>query len=227
LREALFILGTVALLTVVAVVTFLSARLLRRYTLPFNPLLAPAENLLRALLILTCLGLGLLSGLPPERLGWTSPDPGGDLLLAVAAGLTLPLALNGLSALVIRIFGPRVYSESLVRAILPRDRRQWALVLLALIPAVLLEELLFRSLLLGGFGVYVSPLLLACVGSLLFGALHAPQGPWGVAGTALAGFSLSLLFLWRGGLLAPLVAHYLFNAIQITAATRRRMTNDE
>ena len=47
--------------------------------------------------------------------------------------------------------------------------------------------------------------------ALLFGALHRPQGGWGVVGTTLAAFALALLFLLTGGIWAPLAAHYVMN----------------
>ena len=214
----LFPAGTIALIGGVALAAYQSARLLRRYRLRANPLLNPVDSLLRLALILAAAGLGLASGQPVSHLGWAADDPAGEAAAGAVCGVALAVGLGALSYLVVRRFGARVYTDVVVRAILPRDAREWPRVLLALAPAVLLEELLFRSLLIGGFAVYAPPLLLALAGCLLFGAVHAPQGLWGMAGTALAGLVLGLLFLTRGGLVAPLVAHYVFNALQLAAA---------
>lgn len=70
------------------------------------------------------------------------------------------------------------------------------------------EELFFRGALLPAAGLIVS--------SVLFGALHS--GPrllgWAIFAT-FAGFLMGGLFLWSGGLLAPILAHVLINGIQL------------
>jgi membrane protease YdiL (CAAX protease family) len=109
-----------------------------------------------------------------------------------------------------------------MKAILPRNPREQILVPLALLPAALLEELLFRSLLLGGFSLFAPPLLLAAVFSLLFGLMHSPQGRFGIVVTAVVGFLLCLLFLWRWSLLPTVVAHYVINLRQLRTAETQR-----
>jgi len=91
-------------------------------------------------------------------------------------------------------------------------------VLMALLPAAALEELLFRSLPLGGLTWLVPPWWLMWPLALFFGLLHWPQGAWGVVGTTLAAIVLSLLFLATGSIWAVLAAHYIFNVLQIVAA---------
>ena len=133
-------------------------------------------------------------------------------------GFIVQVVVNWLTFLVVNTFGPGVYSPRVMQAILPRNRREQLLVPLALLPAALLEELLFRSLLLGGFSLFAPPLLLAAVFSLLFGLMHAPQGRFGIVVTAAVGFLLCLLFLWRWSLLPTMVAHYAINILQLRAA---------
>lgn len=124
--------------------------------------------------------------------------------------------------LLIRRTGQRFYSDLVIAYIVPADRRELAAVSLVMILVVLLEELLFRSLLLGGLSV-VAPVSWLLLGlSICFGLLHSPQGIWGMVGAGLAGFLLGLLFLWQGSLLAPLVAHYLTNIFQLGQAMRLR-----
>jgi membrane protease YdiL (CAAX protease family) len=85
---------------------------------------------------------------------------------------------------------------------------------------VLLEELLFRSLLIGGLSPLLPAPLLMVLVSFLFGALHAPQGLWGMVGAGAAGIIFGALFLAEQSLLAPIVAHYLANLVQIMLAMR-------
>ena len=103
---------------------------------------------------------------------------------------------------------------------LPASGREWAGVLMALVPAAALEELLFRSLPLAGLTWLVSPWWLLWPLALLFGFLHWPQGWWGVVGTALAAMALSALFLVSGHIWVPLIAHYTMNVLQLVLAAR-------
>ena len=126
--------------------------------------------------------------------------------------------LTGAGWAVERRWGAEVASTRLIRCILPINRREWVGVLLALLPAAALEELLFRSLPLGGLTWLVPPWWLMWPLALFFGFLHWPQGAWGVVGTTLAAIVLSLLFLATGSIWAVLAAHYVFNVLQIVAA---------
>jgi len=84
------------------------------------------------------------------------------------------------------------------------------------------EELLFRSLLLGGLAAaWPVPVLVAGT-ALLFGWMHSPQGRLGMIMTAAVSLLLAALFLWRGSLLPPLAAHYVVNFLQLVIAHRRR-----
>ena len=77
------------------------------------------------------------------------------------------------------------------------------------------EELFFRGAVQGSWGWFPA--------TVLFALLHTGPGPsyrvWtafaGVAGLVLAG-----LMLWRGNLLAPVVAHALVNGINLAKLTR-------
>jgi membrane protease YdiL (CAAX protease family) len=130
--------------------------------------------------------------------------------------------LNALTNWAIRRFGPEIYSPRVILGILPHSRDEWAPVLLALFPAVLVEELLFRSLLLGGLGLFLPVSVLVVGTGLLFGWMHSPQGRLGMVMTAAISLLLAGLFLWRGSLLPPLTAHYVVNLLQLLAAHRHR-----
>jgi membrane protease YdiL (CAAX protease family) len=123
------------------------------------------------------------------------------------------------TVLAVRIFGKKIYSPVVVLAVLPRSGREWLVLPFALALSVLLEELLFRSLLLGGFGTIAPAAALAVVWSILFGLMHLPQGVLGMIVAGALGLLLSALFLATASLVAPLAAHYVINLLQLSLAS--------
>ena len=213
-----FVVGTLALTSALGVSTWATARLLRTWRPPFNPLLQPADLLLRVVLIGLCVLLGLLSGLPAQVLGWQWPRPGAQVALGVVVGLLLALAIFASTRLLVARTGYRYYSPLLVELLAPRSRTEFVAIACALLPSVLLEELLFRSLWIGGLSPLLPQALLIGAACILFGVMHSPQGAWGMVGAALAGLLFALLFGWTQSLLLPLVAHYVVNLAQLAAA---------
>jgi membrane protease YdiL (CAAX protease family) len=195
--------------------------ILQQQAPPANLLLNPLDNLLRLVLVGLCFLVGARLGPGPSALGWSLDRLPRDLAVGLAAGLALALLLNALGRLAVRRWGEQIMPTRMLQCMLPADGREWAGVLLALLPAALLEELIFRSLPLGGLGWLISPWLLLWPLALLFGLLHWPQGGWGVAATALAAVLLSLLFLTTGSLWAALTAHYVMNVHQLIEARRQ------
>lgn len=222
MRLTIFATGSLALTATIAYLTYRSAQLLREIDVPFNLMLSPVENGFRLLLIVLCLALGWLSGLPPARLGWTTPSPETDILIGLVLGVAIQSALHPIMRWAVAHFGKQVYSPVIMLNILPETRREWILVPLALAPAALVEELLFRSLLLGGLSVLWPAVILAAGGSLLFGVMHAPQGSLGIVATGTIGLVLSVVFLWRWTLLCVFVMHYTINVLQLLRAARER-----
>jgi membrane protease YdiL (CAAX protease family) len=219
--------GSLGLLAFLCWATYRSGILLRTVDIPFNVLTAPLEVLTRLVLVAVCAGLGLVSGLPWTQLGWTSADPVLDVLLGLAIGVLIQVPLNLAASWIIQMdalarWRTRLYDPTVILNVLPRNRRQWVTVLLAFVSTVVLEELLFRSLLVGGLSTAAPALLLAAGFSLVFGLVHWPQGVLGVVATTVAGFVLTVLFLVRGSLLPPLVAHYAVNVLQVALASRQR-----
>ena len=216
-----FVAGTLTLTVFVAWATHRSAVMLKQAAVDYNLLLLPAENLLRVGLIVICLLLGWVSGLPRQQFGWVSYAPLVDVAIGLGVGIAIQVSLNALTYWAIRRFGPGIYSPKVILSILPRTRDEWAPVLLALFPAVLVEELLFRSLLLGGLSLFFPVSVLVIGTALLFGWMHSPQGLLGMLMTAAVSILLAALFLWRGSLLPPLMAHYLVNVLQLVIAHRK------
>lgn len=144
-------------MALVAVVTYRSGLLLRRWTPSFNLLLSPADNAVRLALVGLCVLWGWRLGPGPAALGWETADLGSRLAWGLLAGLILTALLTWAGRIVERRWGPEVYSTRLMQCILPINDRERIGVALALLPAAALEELLFRSLPLGGLMWLASP----------------------------------------------------------------------
>lgn len=215
-------LAVILLSLLLAWITYRSHLLLKEFRPSFNLLLAPAELMARLLLVGLFLGLAWLSGLPASQLGLTSAYPLQSIGLGLVIGLMSQVAVNGLMHWAIRRFGRNIYSPLVIRNILPRRPGEWWGVALAFVPAVAMEELLFRTLWLGAFQEIISLPLLVVGTSLLFGLMHQPQGVLGVVAAGGLNVLLSLLFIWSGELLVPLTAHYVINLLQVVVASRQR-----
>jgi membrane protease YdiL (CAAX protease family) len=227
LRYWIFVCGVLALTGLIGYNTYTSARLLRRWRPDRNLLLLPTENLLRLVLIVLCVGLGALSGLDGHQLGWVLPQASAPIVWGFVWGCVLAIFFYASTRWVIQHTGDRFYSPIIVQAIVPRQPRELWLVCLVMTSVVLLEELLFRSLLLGGLAPILTTPSLIIGWGLLFGLLHSPQGLWGIAGATLAGIILGWLFVQQGTLLTPLIAHYIANVVQVAMAMRLREQANE
>ena len=105
---------------------------------------------------------------------------------------------------------------------MPRYPSQWVYVALAFFFSVALEELLFRTLLIGVFISLVPPLLLIIVTSIIFGLMHQPQGRLGMGVTGVINVLFCTLFIWTGDLLITFTAHYTINLLQLIIGYRQR-----
>jgi membrane protease YdiL (CAAX protease family) len=221
LEQALFALFTALLISGLGAATYQSGRILRRITPPVNLLLTLPDNLLRALLIGLCVGLGLSLGPGAAALGWSLDTFLRDASLGALVGLLLAPPLQWASAAAVRRWGSGVYDNLVLRAIVPVNRREWVGVAAALLPAALLEELIFRSLPLAGLNWLISPWVLMWPLALIFGLLHWTQGPLGVVGTTFLALILSALFLWTGSIWTAVFAHWVLNLVEVTIAWRQ------
>jgi membrane protease YdiL (CAAX protease family) len=218
----LFVFGSLGLTVGLAWATYQSGRLLRAVPVRENLLLAPVENIVKGILVLMCIGLGLLSGAPAQHLGWTLDNGWRDLGMGIILGLATQSFANAFTLGAIKLWGKEIYSPVVMRNIMPRTRAEWLLVPAALGLAVVLEELLFRSLLIGGLSTTVPMPILVIGFAAIFGLMHSPQGILGVVLTGVLGLWLSMLFIWSGGLLLPLVSHYVINFLQLLKAQEKR-----
>ena len=203
-------------------VTYRSHLILKEFAPDFNLLLSPPELIARVLLVGICLLLAWASGLPAAQLGLVVNRPFQTMGLGLGIGLATVLVINLVTNWSIKHFGRDIYSPLVIQNILPSGAVEWGLTALALLPAVVMEELLFRTLWIGGFSE-VMPLALLILGtSVLFGLMHQPQGKLGVIVAGAINVLFSILFVWSGQLLLPLTTHYIVNLLQLVLAHRQR-----
>jgi hypothetical protein len=177
-----------------------------------GPALAP-ERLVRlalgfyaALLAGALLWRGLADGVLPWRA--SAAEPTWPLAVRVAAGLAFGAALIGVSRLwtASTAVGRRVSAElaALVRGVSGRQ----ALLLAGV--SGLAEEAFFRGALQSQLGLLAA--------SALFGLAHfhprPSLRPWSLS-AALAGLGFGWLFAASGDLVAPALAHFLVNAVNL------------
>jgi membrane protease YdiL (CAAX protease family) len=132
--------------------------------------------------------------------------------LDTAAGVASGIALLGLWGAAARVLPTARRLEAEIGHVLGRLELSEA-VALALISAVA-EEVFFRAAVQGALPGWGGWLLAA----LLFALLHSGPGPAFRIWTVFAAFAGALfggLMLWRGNLTAPLVAHFLVNAVNL------------
>lgn len=223
LQYIVFICLVVALAAFMSFGAYRSAQILRTWRPAENPLLSSAENIFRLALIALCLGLGYFSSLDFGALGWSMADPWGQIGRGVAWGIGLAVVFRISTQLLIRLTGQRFYSSLVLELILPRNRSEFVGLAFAMFPVVLLEELLYRSLLIGGLAPLLPVWGLVSGVGILFGLLHSPQGIWGMIGAGIGGVLFGALFVSEGSLLLPVVAHYVANIVQIAWV---RLAND-
>lgn len=210
-----FVVLTLLLVGLVGYGTYRAAQILPNWPTDQNPLLHPAETVVRFSLIGLCIALGLLSGQSQQALGWVVHQPVRQIAWGTIWGFVIALVYIVTTRWIMTRSGDRYYSTTVVRVIVPRSNQQVWAVAWAMITVVLLEELLFRTLLLGGFAPLLPTWLLLAAGATVFGLMHSPQGLWGMGAVAIGGILLGLMFVTTQSLLMPAVAHYVVNMVQI------------
>ncbi len=99
-----------------------------------------------------------------------------------------------------------------IQAMVPRNRAEVRIGALLSVNAGVVEELVFRlalpALLYGAFGSVEFALITS---ALVFGGLHAYQGPVGIIGTTIIGLLLLALYVASGSILLPIIAHALID----------------
>lgn len=166
---------------------------------------------------LVAIVLGWLLGIDPAagtRWDWQ----------AVFWGSVATLPMVGMLLLIVRSNWPPLKRlVSLVDEVavpLLGQRPIWDLALLSLLAGVG-EELMFRGLLQGGVALYLGDAWALIVASGVFGLCHALTRTYAVL-AALIGFWLGGLWLLAGNLLAPMLAHALYDFFALVYLLRLR-----
>jgi hypothetical protein len=150
---------------------------------------------------------------------WLSAHPAlffGSIALAAAyTGITLGQGLKAATNQALRArIAKGVQSLRFALPVTARERRWWILVSLS---AGVCEEILYRGFVTHYFaGSLSATISLGTVGawlaaSLFFGLAHAYQGTAGVIRSTLGGLVLGSIAILSGGLLLPIVLHFLFD----------------
>lgn len=222
-----FVIGTLALLALLYWGAYTSAREVKTLELSGNILLSAPEIIFKLVLLGLCLGLASsLSpdvGRPESYLGWPPANFFLEAAIGAALGLVIQFAVNFSSTVAIRIWGSKIYSAVVIKSIIPKNTLQWLITPLPLLLAVILEEILFRSLAIGGFSSLFPNQWwwiwsLALVSSVIFGLVHRPQGILGVITVGLVGFIFAAIFIVSDSLLMVIACHFVINMLQLIRA---------
>lgn len=162
--------------------------------------------LFEALLVLVATGMGWLLHQPLfANLRWSLSEAA----LGMAAAIPMLILFRGLLRSSHEALVPiRDFLEAVVRPVFG----QWSLAQLALISilAGVCEEILFRGVLQAGLAGPIGPAGALAVTSVLFGLCHLITWEYAVI-AGLIGAYLGLLFLGSGNVLAPMVAHAVYD----------------
>lgn len=138
----------------------------------------------------------------------------------VGAGLALTAGFRWMGM----ILGLR--EAPLLRSLLPRTASERAAFTGLSVAAGVGEELTYRGYVIPVLAGLLGPAGAAAVSSVVFGVLHAYQGPLGMARTAALGGLLAWGFLASGSLLPPIAAHALLDVVLGAALAERMMVPD-
>ncbi len=144
-------------------------------------------------------------------LGWRTRHWLSDAAIGIALVPALFL-LSGAVNLSFRIWLPRYYTDRNPLTEIIRTPQDLALFLIAALIAGGIKEELQRAFILTRFREHLGGSAVGLlVWSLAFGAGHYVQGFQGVVAATLFGFLFGLAYLARGSLVAPIVAHSLYD----------------
>jgi membrane protease YdiL (CAAX protease family) len=106
--------------------------------------------------------------------------------------------------------------------------RQWSVAQLAAISALagICEEMLFRGVLQDGLATTIGIVPALIFASATFGAFHLITPAYGMIASAI-GIYLGLLLIVTGNLLAPIVAHAVYDFVALAYLVRQKSTADK
>jgi CAAX protease family protein len=152
-----------------------------------------------------------------SAIGWTTRRLGREIALGAALYPPVLAAITGVGWLVQAAGLPAPSSPP--AALVPRSPAELVLAALLVIVVAVAEETIFRGyLLLRLRAVTHSTTAAVAASTLLFAAGHTYSGAAGVVVIAVLAVVLSLIYLWRGSLVAPIVLHLLQDFLGLVIA---------
>ncbi len=128
------------------------------------------------------------------------------------------LLMNGVIALAFRTYLPRYFLEENPLTGLVRTPGQLVLLIFSALIAGGIKEEVQRAFILNRFRFYLGGTWTGLVvWSLAFGLGHYVQGVQGVVIAVLYGFIFGLIYLRSGSLVAPIVAHGVYDSVALVA----------
>lgn len=140
-----------------------------------------------------------------------------DVLLGVALVPVLFL-INGFIAFAFQTYLPRYFSRHNPLLETIHTRHQLELFVFSALIAGGIKEELQRAFILTRFGQYLGGAWLGLLlWSIVFGAAHYVQGWQGMVAAGLFGFIFGAVYLARRSLIAPMVAHGLYDSLVLVS----------
>jgi uncharacterized protein len=144
-----------------------------------------------------------------ERFGCAGRNAGRELVAGLWLFALMFLAAGLVESLLSSLGIPRS-GKGVPSFLTPRTPAGYALALLLVVTVSISEEIIFRGYLLLRFTTVIGNRVPAVLlSTLIFAAGHGYQGASGVAAVFVIGLLLSLVYLWRRSLVAPMVMHFL------------------
>ncbi len=153
----------------------------------------------------------------PSDLGWTLRRWRTEAMIGLAIVPAL-FGLNILVATLFKLFLPSFFLDHNPLLDLIRTPQDLLLFLVSALIAGGIKEEVQRAFILIRFRRHLGGALLGLIlWSLVFGAGHYVQGMQGAVAATLFGLTFGALYLIRGSLLAPVVAHAAYDAVALLA----------
>jgi len=149
-------------------------------------------------------------------LGWSRRKVGREVAIGVALFVPMFVAI---AVVVWLLRGAGLSSPASLPFVVDRSVLHVVLALVLALVVACAEETIFRGyLLLRLRAITRSTTAAVVIAAVLFASGHAYQGSAGVVAVGGLGILFSLVYLWRGSLIAPIVMHFLQDAIGLIAS---------
>lgn len=126
--------------------------------------------------------------------------------------------IDAIVALAFKLYLPKYFMEQNPLTEIIRTPQQLALFLLAALLAGGIKEELQRAFILNRFRSYLGGSAVGLVlWSIAFGAGHYIQGAQGIVIAAIYGFLFGIAYILSGSLIAPMIAHGLYDSLALLA----------